>query len=130
MMALIMTDSGMTNYLARGVAETFGGLYPLVSPFIGALGTFITGSNTNSNVMFGMMQYETAAALGKSAVLIAASQSVGASVSVSISPSTIMTGAANVGIGHGGENKIMAGTIRYWFFNISLVGFIVWMFGR
>ncbi|MDR1508830.1 MAG: L-lactate permease [Synergistaceae bacterium] len=130
MMALTMTDSGMTNYLARGVAETFGSLYPLASPFIGALGTFITGSNTNSNVMFGMMQYKTAAALGKSAVLMAASQSVGGSLSVSISPSTIMTGAANVGIGRGGENKIMAATIRYWFVNVSLIGLIVWLVGR
>jgi lactate permease len=130
MMALVMTDAGMTNFLARGIAETFGRAYPLVSPFIGALGTFITGSNTNSNVMFGMMQYETAAALGKSAVLIAASQSVGGSVSVSISPSTIMTGATNVGIGKGGENKILSMTIRYWLVNILLVGFVVWFLGR
>ncbi|MDR1021161.1 MAG: L-lactate permease [Synergistaceae bacterium] len=130
MMALIMTDSGMTGYIARGIAETFGSLYPLASPFIGALGTFITGSNTNSNVMFGRMQYEAAVTLGKSAVLMSASQSVGGSLSVSISPSTIMTGAANVGSGPGGENKIMAMTIRYWFLNVSLVGFIVWLFGR
>lgn len=126
MMALVMTDSGMTNYFARGVAETFGDFYPFASPFIGALGTFITGSNTNSNVMFGMMQYDTAVALGKSAVLIAASQSVGGSLSVAISPSTIMTGAANVGIGKDGENKILTETIRYWFINVLLTGFIVW----
>jgi lactate permease len=130
MMALVMTDSGMTNFLALGIAETFGTAYPLVSPFVGALGTFITGSNTNSNVMFGMMQYETAAALGKSVVLMAASQSVGGSVSVSISPSTIMTGATNVGIGKGGENKILSVTIRYWLINILLVGLIVWFAGR
>jgi lactate permease len=130
MMALVMTDSGMTNFLARGIAETFGRAYPLASPFIGALGTFITGSNTNSNVMFGMMQYETAAALGKSAVLMAASQSVGGSLSVAISPSTVMTGAANVGIGKGGENEILARTIRYWLINVSLAGFIVWFMGR
>ncbi|MDR0648989.1 MAG: L-lactate permease [Synergistaceae bacterium] len=130
MMALIMTDSGMTSYLARGIAETFGSLYPLASPFIGALGTFITGSNTNSNVMFGRMQYETALALGKSAVLLSAAQSVGGSLSVAISPSTIMTGATNVGLERGGENKIMAVTIRYWFVNVMLVGLIVWFFGR
>jgi lactate permease len=130
MMALVMTDSGMTNFLARGIAETLGRAYPLASPFIGALGTFITGSNTNSNVMFGMMQYETAIALGKSAVLMAASQSVGGSLSVAISPSTIMTGATNVGIGKGGENKILARTIRYWLINISLTGLIVWFLGR
>ncbi len=46
-MAVVMTHSGMTNLLAQGLSYAFGGVYPLVSPFIGALGAFITGSNNN-----------------------------------------------------------------------------------
>ncbi len=128
MMALIMSDSGMTNYIAHGVAAIFGKSYPIVSPFIGALGTFITGSNTNSNIMFGIMQYDTALVLGKSAVLIAAAQSVGGSLGVAIAPSTIMMGAANVGVG-GCEGDVLKRTMRYGLINIMLTGLFVWFLG-
>lgn len=129
MMAIVMSDTGMTNCIARGVAAFFGRAYPLVSPFVGTLGTFITGSNTNSNVMFGMMQYETAAVLGQSAVLMAAAQSVGGSLGVAIAPSTILMGATNVGAG-GRESEIMGRTIRYGILNTALVGIFVWFLGR
>ncbi|MBK5261818.1 MAG: L-lactate permease [Peptostreptococcaceae bacterium] len=112
MMALIMSDSGMTNLLARGLAGSMGAFFPLATPFIGILGSFLTGSNTNSNVMFGMLQYDTAIVLGKNAVWIAAAQSVGGSIGVAISPSTIMMGSANVGL-TGKEHLVMAMTLRY-----------------
>jgi lactate permease len=112
MTALIMSDSGMTNLLARGIAAVMGSFFPLASPFIGIVGSFLTGSNTNSNVMFGLLQYETALAIGKSGVMIAAAQSVGGSIGVSISPPTIMMGSANVGL-TGKENLVMAKTLKY-----------------
>ena len=125
MMALVMSDSGMTNLIAKGVASAFGNYYPLASPFIGNLGTFITGSNTNSNIMFGALQYETAILLGKNAVLMAAAQSVGGSLGVAMAPSTIMMGAANVGM-TGKESLILSKTIRYCMLNLIFVGLIVW----
>ncbi len=129
MMALVMSDSGMTNLIARGVAGLFGKIYPIASPFVGALGTFITGSNTNSNIMFGVLQYDTALLLGESGVLLAAAQSVGGSLGVSISPSTIMMGTSNVGIG-GRESEIMGKTIRYCLASIALVGVFVWILAK
>lgn len=126
MMALIMSDSGMTQIIAQGVAAVFGGYFPLVSPFIGALGSFIMGSNTNSNVMFGVLQTNTAKVIGKSGVLMAAAQSVGGSLGVAITPSTIMTGAANVNLG-GRENEIMKITIKYCLLNVALVGIFVYI---
>lgn len=126
MMAMIMSNSGMTFLLAQGIALGLGSLFPIVSPLIGILGSFLTGSNTNSNVMFGLMQYETAQVIGRSGVLIAAAQSVGGSLGVSIAPSTIMMGAANVGAG-GQESKIMSITIRYCLPIALLVGLIVWL---
>jgi lactate permease len=128
MMALVMSDSGMTNYIARGVAAVFGKAYLIASPFVGALGTFITGSNTNSNIMFGIMQYDTAIVLGQSAILMAASQSVGGSLGVSIAPSTIMMGSANVGI-IGRESEVLRRTIKYGLINITLTGLFVWFLG-
>jgi lactate permease len=124
MMALIMSDTGMTYLLARGIAMVFGQFYPIASPFIGVLGSFLTGSNTNSNIMFGMLQYETAEVIGKSSVIMAAVQSVGGSLGVSISPSSIMMGASNVGL-TGKESGIMAITIKYCLVITFLLGLIV-----
>lgn len=126
MMALIMIDSGMTNLIARGIANTLGNLYPFASPFIGTLGTFITGSNTNSNIMFGALQVETAKILGANSVLIASSQSVGGSLGVSMAPSTIMMGSINVGL-LGRENEVMSKTIKYCLLNTAIIGFIAWL---
>ncbi|MDR1573906.1 MAG: L-lactate permease [Clostridiales Family XIII bacterium] len=126
MTALIMSDSGMTNLLARGIASAMGPFFPLASPFIGMIGSFLTGSNTNSNVMFGLLQYETALAIGKNAVWLAAAQSVGGSVGVSISPAAIMMGSANVGLA-GRENTVMAKTLRYCLIGAAVLAIAVFL---
>jgi hypothetical protein len=59
-MAVIMEHAGMTERLARGMAQGMGKLFPLIAPWIGGLGAFMTGSNTNSNVVFGALQQQTA----------------------------------------------------------------------
>ena len=46
-MASLMTHTGMTQIIARGISETVdAAIYPLFAPFIGTLGAFMTGSNT------------------------------------------------------------------------------------
>ena len=91
-MAVVMADTGMTVLLAKGIASVSGPLFPLVSPFIGLLGSFMSGSNTNSNVMFGLLQMETARALGIGAVTISSIQSIGASVGSSMAPAKVLVG--------------------------------------
>ncbi len=112
MMALVMTDTGMTNELAKGVAKVAGALFPLVSPFIGVLGCFMTGSNTNANVLFGAFQIETANALGISATLIAASQTAGASLGSSIAPAKVLLGSSTSGL-TGREGELMKKCLPY-----------------
>jgi lactate permease len=126
MMALVMIDSGMTTHIARGIAGMLRAYYGLLAPVVGVLGTFITGSNTNSNIMFGALQYETALLLGKSGTLFAAAQSLGGSIGVAISPSTIMTGASNVGL-NGQESAIMRVTAKYCLFSVVMTGIAVWI---
>jgi len=126
MMALVMIDAGMTNYIARGIAGMLRTYYGLLAPLVGVLGTFITGSNTNSNIMFGALQQETALLLGKSATLFAAAQSLGGSVGVAIAPATIMMGASNVGL-NGQEGAIMRMTIKYCLFSVIMAGIAVWL---
>ena len=53
MTAKLMTYSGMTADIAKAMVAGTGSLYPLFAPIVGALGAFLTGSGTNSNVLFG-----------------------------------------------------------------------------
>ena len=120
-MAVVMADTGMTVLLAEGIASVSGPLFPLVSPFIGLLGSFMSGSNTNSNVMFGLLQMETARALGIGAVTISSIQSIGASVGSSMAPAKVLVAAAVVGLG-GQERSIFRGVIPYIIALVLLAG--------
>ena len=99
-MASLMTHSGMTQMIARGISETVSAsLYPLFAPFIGTLGAFMTGSNTNSNVVFGALQQETATLLALSVPVVLAGQTAGASLGSVLAPAKIIVGCSTVGLG-------------------------------
>ena len=103
-MAVVMENAGMTDTLARGLAEGMGRLFPVVAPWIGALGAFMTGSNTNSNVVFGALQLRTAELLGFAVPLILAGQTAGAALASVMAPTKVVVGASTAGMaGHEGE---------------------------
>jgi lactate permease len=56
--------------MATWVADAVGGIYPMLAPAVGALGAFLAGSNTVSNMMFAQFQFGVAEALGMSTALI------------------------------------------------------------
>jgi lactate permease len=105
-MASIMQHAGMTDALARGLAEGMGQLFPLAAPWIGALGAFMTGSNTNSNVLFGALQLRTAELLGYSVAFILAAQTAGAALGSVIAPTKVVVGASTAGM-EGKEGDVM-----------------------
>lgn len=111
-MAVIMENAGMTDALARGLAEGMGSVYPLVAPWIGALGAFMTGSNTNSNVVFGALQLRTAQLLGLSAALILAAQTAGAALASVIAPTKVVVGASTAGMA-GKEGDVLRKMLLY-----------------
>jgi lactate permease len=111
-MAVIMQNSGMTDTIARGLAEGFGALYPIVAPWIGALGAFMTGSNTNSNVVFGELQKRTAELLGYSVPIILAAQTAGAALASVMAPTKVVVGASTAGMG-GREGFVMRKLVVY-----------------
>ncbi|WP_394843917.1 L-lactate permease [Pendulispora brunnea] len=127
MMALIMTDAGMTALLGRAIASGTGSAFAVFSPFIGVLGTFMTGSNTNSNVMFGALQMESARALAIETVTIASIQSIGGSLGSSIAPAKVLVGTAMVGLS-GKEGEVMKRTIPYCLLIVLLAGLEVRLF--
>lgn len=126
MMALVMTDTGMTVLLGRAIAIGTGQIFPLFAPYIGVLGTFMTGSNTNSNVMFGALQLETARALGIGSVTLASAQSIGGALGSAIAPAKVLVGTAVVGLS-GRENEVLRRTIPYCLAIVALVGIEAWI---
>ena len=112
-MATIMFHTGMTNLLALGLSEGVGpALYPLVSPFIGALGAFITGSNNNSNVLFAVLQQNTAKLLGLSVTMILAAQTTGGALGSIMAPAKVIVGCSTVGLS-GKEGQVIREMLRY-----------------
>ncbi len=126
MMAVVMTDTGMTVLLGRTIADGTDVVFPVFSPYIGVLGTFMTGSNTNSNVMFGALQLETAKALEIGVVTVASTQSIGGSLGSSIAPAKVLVGTAIVGLSDR-VNEVMRRTITYCLVIVALVGIQAWV---
>jgi lactate permease len=94
--AAILIDSGMTTTIARGLVDVLGSSYPLVSPTIGAVGSFITGSTTSSNALLSSLQAESAELIGRSPTTLLAAQTAGGNVGNAIAPVVIATGGVAV----------------------------------
>jgi len=111
-MAVTMEHAGMTHLLANGMAQVAGPVFPLVAPFIGALGAFMTGSNTNSNVVFGGLQQHVATLVGVSPLIILAAQTAGGAVGSMFAPAKVIVGCSTVELG-GQEGPVLRATMRY-----------------
>ncbi len=105
-MAMLMQQSGMTETLARGLVESVGVAFPVFSPWLGALGAFMTGSNTNSNVVFAALQMRTAELLGYAVPPILAAQTAGAALASVAAPTKVVVGASTGGMA-GKEGEVM-----------------------
>lgn len=111
-MAKIMGYSGMVSAIALGLANATGTSYPFIAPAIGALGTFVTGSDTSSNILFGALQKQTAIQIGANSTWIAASNMAGATAGKMISPQSIAIAASSTGL-TGREGDLMGVTFKY-----------------
>ncbi|MGB7386073.1 MAG: L-lactate permease [Pseudomonas neustonica] len=88
----------MPIVMARYVADSVGGIYPLFAPAIGALGAFLAGSNTVSNMMFSQFQFGVASNLGLSTALVVAGQAIGAAAGNMIAIHNVVAASATVGL--------------------------------
>ena len=118
--AKVMIHSGMISDIAKLLAGT-GAFYPFVSPLIGVLGAFITGSGTSTSVLFGNLQQETALSLSLSQYWIAAANLMGAGIGKMVCPQCIAigTGAVNA---QGCESKILSKVFKYFLLYALLSG--------
>ena len=123
-MALTMQQAGMTQLLAEGMSTATGRFFPLMSPFIGTLGAFMTGSNTNSNVVFGSLQQTTAEALKLSVPLILAAQTAGGAIGGSFAPAKVIVGASTVPLASSG--RVLKLATIYSLSILVFVALLVW----
>lgn len=113
-MSKIMSGTGQTVVLANGIASVLGKVYVVFAPFVGLLGTFMTGSNMSSNILFGDFQVTTANLLNVDAGAVLGAQSAGGAIGSAVSPSKIILGTTTASIlGSEGEvlKKILAITV-------------------
>lgn len=84
--------------MAESMAGLFQGAWPLVDPFIGALGAFMAGSNTVSNMLFSLFQYSIAENLGISRIVVISLQNIGGALGNMICVHNVIAACATVGL--------------------------------
>lgn len=126
-LSTIMDTAGMIAVIATALATATGSLYPLFAPVIGCLGTFITGSDTSSNILFGKLQTSVAGHINVSPDWLSAANTVGATGGKIISPQSIAiaTSASNQ---QGKEGEILKAAIPYALAYVVITGVIVFIF--
>ncbi|WP_299528362.1 L-lactate permease [uncultured Lutibacter sp.] len=118
-----MGYSSMPIAMAQWVAETVGGVYPAFAASIGALGAFIAGSNTVSNMMLSQFQFSTATTLGLTGSVMVALQAVGAAAGNMIAIHNVVAASATVGM-LGREGFILRRTILPTLYYVIFAGII------
>ena len=131
----INSDGGAAGYvkmpiaLAEGVAALAGSAWPIFSPFIGGIGAFVAGSNTISNMMFSLFQFDVGQRIGVDPTWIVALQAVGGAAGNMICVHNVVAASAVVGL-LGKEGLVIRMTLLpfvYYSLLVGAVGYsIVW----
>lgn len=125
--AKIMGYSGMIASIAALLVAATGQMYPLISPLIGMIGGFVTGSGTSTAVLFGTLQQHTAEALGMNELWLTAANLMGGGIGKMISPQGIAIGCAAAGLS-GKESTVLNKTIPYALIYIVVGGIVCYLF--
>ncbi|QXE92705.1 L-lactate permease [Geomonas subterranea] len=122
-LAFVMNASGMTTSMGISFTKA-GAMFPFLSPFLGMLGVFLTGSDTSSNVLFGGLQKVTAEQLGMNPLLTGAANTSGGVMGKMISPQSIAVACAATGL-VGEEGNLFRFTLKHALFLTTMMGIIV-----
>jgi len=108
---------------ANFAADLVGSAFPALSATVGALGAFIAGSNTVSNMMFSQFQFEVAQTLTISSAVVVALQAVGAAAGNMIAIHNVVAASATVGL-LGREGATLRKTVIPTFYYLVMTGII------
>ncbi|WP_414055687.1 L-lactate permease [Macrococcus equi] len=122
--AKLTTYGGLTVAMGQAIAKT-GSIFPLLSPILGWIGVFMTGSVVNNNVLFASIQATAASTIGTNPALLVAANTAGGVMAKLISPQSIAIATAAVGA-VGQESKLLNMTLKY---SIGLLVFVcIWTY--
>ncbi|MCA1318629.1 L-lactate permease [Bacillus tianshenii] len=96
-----LVGKNMPLVLAAGISNMVGDFWPVIAPVIGALGAFVAGSNTFSNMMFSLFQFGTAESVGldvHQAGMVVALQAIGGAAGNMICVHNVVAASATVGL--------------------------------
>ncbi len=122
-LAYLMNYSGLAYTLGKAVASA-GRTFVLLSPFLGWIAVFLSGSDTSGNALFGNLQVVAARQLDFSPVLFAATNSSGGVMGKMISPQNIATGVSVTDL-KGQEGIVFARTFWHSVILTLLLGLLV-----
>ncbi|GGK73418.1 L-lactate permease [Haloarcula sebkhae] len=91
-------NSGMLGLLSEITASGTGQMFPFFSGFIGAFGAFIAGSNTVSDILFGLFQFQAAQQIGAPTQIVVAAQAVGGAIGNLIAIHNVVAALTVVGL--------------------------------
>ena len=126
-LAKVMSYAGMIHDISTGIVTIAGSVFPFISPMLGTLGTFVTGSDTSSNILFGELQRSIAANLSQNEFMqywIAAANTAGATAGKMISPQSIAVATSATGL-VGMEGKIFSKTVKFCLSYVGILGVFV-----
>ena len=124
-LAYVMNLSGQIITLGIWAAGA-GGAFAAISPVIGWLGAAVTGSDTSSNALFGMLQVTTARHAGLSEILLAAANTTGGVCGKAISPQNLSIAAVAVGM-TGREGDLFRQVFGWTVLLIALLSLLVFL---
>ena len=113
----------MPRAMAELVASSVGHVFPFFAPSVGALGAFIAGSNTVSNLMMAQFQFDTAQLIGVSGAMLVAAQAVGAAAGNMIAIHNVVAASATVGL-LGREGQVLRMTILPTIYYLIMAGLL------
>ncbi len=122
----VMGASGMIRVQADALIAFTGRGYCAVASVVGALGGFVTGSGTSSNVLFGALQASVASSEAER-YLFAAANLMGAGIGKMICPQSLILGCAAAGLA-GREPEVMGRALRYFIPVLALACIVTFAF--
>jgi len=113
----------MPIILAEAIKNHLASIWPILAPLVGAIGSFVAGSATVSNLLFSGFQYETAILTGFEPAFILALQGLGAGAGNMIALHNVVAGVAVAGL-VGRENEIIRKNMFFLFFYLFVLGLL------
>ncbi|WP_436717053.1 L-lactate permease [Roseiconus lacunae] len=129
----IYSDGGAAGYasmpttLASGVSTMVGHAWPALAALVGGLGAFVAGSNTISNMMFSLFQFEVGQQIGVDPIWIVTLQAIGGAAGNTICVHNVVSACAVVGlVGREGDVIRVSGLVFFYYVIVAgIVGLAV-----